>query len=158
MAWPCTQRSAISSRSANERERPESGFADGLNIAGGRPPAFRNHRVPTAGGTSAAAAASSLARPAAIAGQNRRRSSRPATGGRPGDRNGARPARSDRRFRLSIATASVKVLRRPLESARYTSGSAKRGVAGVYNRALYLCERRKALKRWAEHVSALSQE
>src|SRR5215213_6194108 len=122
MAWPCTRRSAISSRSANERERPESGFADGLNIAGGMPPAFRNHRVPTAGGTSAAAAASSLARPAAIATQNRRRSSRPATGGRPGDRNGARPDRSDLRFRLSIAAASVKVLRRPLESAQYAAG------------------------------------
>jgi hypothetical protein len=26
---PCTQRSAISSRSANERYRPDSGFADG---------------------------------------------------------------------------------------------------------------------------------
>src|SRR3954447_26434816 len=82
------------------------------------PPAFRNHRVPTAGGTSAAAAASSLAMPAAIATQNRRRSSRPATGGRPGDRNGARPDRSDLRFRLSIATASVKVLRRPLDPAQ----------------------------------------
>ena len=40
----------------------------------------------------------------------------------------------------------------------HTSGAAKRGVAGVYNRALYLCERRKALKRWAEHASDLSRE
>src|SRR5215218_8807623 len=40
----------------------------------------------------------------------------------------------------------------------HTSGVAKRGVAGVYNRALYLCERRKALKRWAEHVSALAMQ
>ncbi len=44
------------------------------------------------------------------------------------------------------------------EVVNHTSGAAKRGVAGVYNRALYLCERRKALKRWAEHVSIMSRE
>jgi hypothetical protein len=55
--------------------------------------------------------------PAAIAAQNRCRSSRPATGGRPGDDNGARPHRRERRFRMLIATSFVKVLRRPLESA-----------------------------------------
>ena len=49
--------------------------------------------------------------------QNSLRSSRPATGGRPGDRKGLRPDRSDRRFRLSIATSSFQALRRPLESA-----------------------------------------
>jgi putative transposase len=59
--------------------------------------------------------------PAAIAAQNRRRSSRRATGGRPGDGNGARPDRSERRFRSFTATSSVKVLRRPLESAQYVS-------------------------------------
>jgi hypothetical protein len=57
--------------------------------------------------------------PAAIAVQNRRRSSRPATGGRPGENNGARPDRSERRLCLFIATSSFKVLRRPLESAQY---------------------------------------
>jgi hypothetical protein len=81
------------------------------------PPAFRNHLVPTAGGTPASTAANSLALPAVIAAQNRRCSSRPATGGRPGDDNGARPDRSERRFRMFIATSFVKVLRRPLESA-----------------------------------------
>src|SRR4051812_6954565 len=85
------------------------------------PPAFRDHRVPTACGTPAVAAASSLDKPVAMAAQNPRRWSRSATGGRPGDRNGARPDRSDLRFRLSIATASVKVLRRPLEAAQYVS-------------------------------------
>ncbi len=45
--------------------------------------AFLNHRVPTACDTPVSTAASSLALPAAIAAQNRRRSSRPATGGRP---------------------------------------------------------------------------
>ncbi len=53
--------------------------------------------------------------------QNSCRSLRVATGGRPGDRNGGRPHRSDRRFFLSIATFSIEVLRRPLESAQYVS-------------------------------------
>src|SRR3954465_1142348 len=117
----CARRSAISSRSANERYRPESGFADGLDIDGGIPPACLNHRVPTACDTPASTAASSLARPAAIAAQNRRRSSRPAIGGRPGENNGGRPDRSERRFRADIATSSRRVLRRPLESAQLTS-------------------------------------
>ena len=81
------------------------------------PPAFRNHRVPTACDTPTPAAASSLAAPAAIAAQNRRRSSRPATDGRPGEKKRIRPERSERRFRMFTATSSVKVLRRPLESA-----------------------------------------
>ena len=59
--------------------------------------------------------------PAAIAPQNRRRSSCPAAGGRPGENNGIRPDRSERRFRRFIATSSVKVLRRPLEPAQYVS-------------------------------------
>ena len=84
------------------------------------PPAFLNHRVPAACGTPTPTAASSLAVPAAIAAQNRRRSSRPATGGRPGENKRTRPERSERRFRIFIATP-VKGLRRPLESAQYTS-------------------------------------
>src|SRR5271167_2191635 len=84
------------------------------------PPAFLNHRVPTACGTPTPTAASSLAVPAAIAAQNRRRSSRPATGGRPGENKRTRPERSERRFRMFIATP-VKVLRRPPESAQYAS-------------------------------------
>src|SRR6476619_494404 len=117
LEWPCARRSVISSRSANERYRPESGFADGLNIDDGIPPAFLNHRVPTACDTPAATAASSLAIPAAIAAQNRRFSSRPVAGGRPGENSGARP---DRRFRFCIATSFQGVLRRPLESAQFT--------------------------------------
>jgi integrase len=35
----------------------------------------------------------------------------------------------------------------------HLSGVAKRGVAGVYNRALYLRERRVALERWAELIT-----
>ena len=88
------------------------------------PPAFLNHRVPTACGTPTPTAASSLAVPAAIAAQNRRRSSRPATGGRPGENKRTRPERSDRRFRMLITTP-VKGLRRPLESANWASITMK---------------------------------
>lgn len=35
----------------------------------------------------------------------------------------------------------------------HASGAAKAGVAGVYNRALYLDERREALQKWAKWVS-----
>ncbi|MDX8496090.1 integrase core domain-containing protein, partial [Mesorhizobium sp. VK22B] len=44
-------------------------------------------------------------------------------GGRPGDGNGARPERCDRRFPMPIATSFVQVLRRPLESAQYACGA-----------------------------------
>src|SRR3954469_8624045 len=116
MPWPWARHGAISSRSANTRYRPESGFADGASDLGDIPPASRNQRGPTAGDPPASIAAASLDRPAAIAAQNRRGFSRCATPGRPGDRgNTARSARSERRFPALIATPSVKVLRRPLE-------------------------------------------
>ena len=107
----------MSSRSSNDRYLPDGGFAAGLHIAGGIPPASRNHLVPTGCDTPALNAATSLLIPAAMSVQNSCRSLRVATGGRPGDRNGGRPHRSDRRFFLSIATFSVEVLRRLLESA-----------------------------------------
>ncbi|WP_430699614.1 IS3 family transposase, partial [Mesorhizobium captivum] len=52
-----------------------------------------------------------------------------ATGGRPGDGNGARPERCDRRFPMPIATSFVQVLRRPLESAQHTSEQFQRLMA-----------------------------
>src|SRR4051794_7174105 len=117
MPWPRARHSAISSRSANTRYRSDGGFADGASVVGGMPPASRNQRPPTAGDTPASIAAASLDRPAAIAAQNRRRFSRCATPGRPGDPgNTARSARSERRLPALIATPSVKVLRRQLES------------------------------------------
>src|SRR5436309_14711142 len=87
------------------------------------PPPSRNQRTPTAGDTPATTPASSLDKPCAIAAQNRCRSSRRATGGRPGERIGARPARSARRrFAAPIATLLVvEALRRPVESAQYLS-------------------------------------
>jgi len=109
---PCALRSAISSRSANERYRPESGFAEDLNTAGGMPPAFRNNRGPTACDSPALSAASSLFNPAAIPRQNSSCSARPATGGRP---NEPSRARVDCFLRMPIATSVSGVLRRPLE-------------------------------------------
>jgi transposase InsO family protein len=57
-----------------------------------------------------------------MAAQNRRRSSRRPTGGRPGERNFRRPERSARRrFGLVITTSSARVLQRPIESTQFTS-------------------------------------
>ncbi len=39
----------------------------------------------------------------------------------PGDGNGARPDRAERRFRMLIATSNFRVLRRPRECAQYVS-------------------------------------
>src|SRR4051812_22889434 len=126
MEWPCTLRSAISSRSFNERYRPERAFAEDLNIAGGMPPAFRNNLLPTGCDNPASSAASSLLNPAAIARQNLFCSSRPAIEGRPGDGNGARPDRADLRLTTFIATSKLLVLRRPFESAQYSGADVVR--------------------------------
>jgi hypothetical protein len=39
----------------------------------------------------------------------------------------------------------------------HMTGAAKRGVAGVYNRALYLHERRLALMKWTDFVQTLGK-
>jgi len=99
-----------------ERQVPRRGWLDDAVRCDGRmPPASRNHRPPTAGETPTLTAASSLELPVAIAAQNNRCSRRRATKGRPGDRSFARPARSDRRLRVVIATLPPEVLRRPIE-------------------------------------------
>jgi Integrase core domain len=67
------------------------------------PPDSRNHLVPTAGHTFASAAASSL------------------ECGRPGEHKAFRRDRAERRFRAAIATSSLEVLRRPIESTQYAS-------------------------------------
>ena len=92
----------------------------GARWEGAIPPARRNQRKPTGWEIPTAIAASSLDRPAAMNAQNRRRASRDATPGRPGDLNLPRRTRSERR-RPAIATPSVKPLRRPLESTQYVS-------------------------------------
>jgi len=102
---PRARASAIRSRSANDRYRPAGAAADGARCDGGIPPHSRNHLVPTACDTPASWAASSLEHPAAIACQNHRRSDRCSTGGRPGDRIFARPAKSAFRFLIPINTS-----------------------------------------------------
>ncbi|MEE7466212.1 hypothetical protein MOF8_04330 [Methylobacterium oryzae] len=53
---------------------------------------------------------------------------------------------------LGIAPHVVEAL------VNHISGSAKAGVAGVYNRATYATEKREALNAWAEHVLRKSRE
>jgi hypothetical protein len=48
--------------------------------------------------------------------------------------------------RLAIAPHVVEAV------VNHVSGPAKRGVAGVYNRAIYLDDRRRALEAWADFV------
>ena len=111
---------ASSSRSANDRYRPDNGFDDRASVDGGMPPASRNHRAPTGADTPAPIAAFSLDAPAAINTQKRRRCVCCATGGRPGERGLLRNARSDRR-RPAIPTFLPRVLRRPIEFTQYVS-------------------------------------
>ena len=53
--------------------------------------------------------------------------------------------------RLGIAPHVVEAV------VNHVSGPAKRGVAGVYNRALYLKDRRDALSLWAAYVTCLAE-
>ena len=88
---------ASSSRSTNDRYRPDNGFDDRASVDGGKPPASRNQRAPTGTDTPAPIAASSLDRPSAINTQKGRRCVCCASRGRPGERSLLRNARSDRR-------------------------------------------------------------
>src|SRR5512140_3962062 len=93
-----------------------------MRATDGIPPPSRNHRTPTASDTPASPAASTVDTPRAIAAQNRWRSSRRPTDGRPGEYITGRPARSDLRRCATIATPLVKVmLRGPVEPRQYTS-------------------------------------
>lgn len=61
-----------------------------------------------------------------------------------------------RRTMVTIMNEHLQVPPHVVEAVvNHVSGDAKRGVAGVYNRALYLEERRAALIRWNEFVAAL---
>src|SRR4051794_9298419 len=86
------------------------------------PPRWRNQRDPTGPDTPTATAASSLLSPSAILAQNARSTSRRG-GGRPGDRIGARPVFVDihAAVRPIVTPLLIGVLRRPVESAQYTS-------------------------------------
>src|SRR5262245_8001351 len=61
-------------------------------------------------------------------------------------------------FRRSVSTAlhdRFLVLPHVVEVLLGHAGGHKSGVAGTYNKALYLEERRRALERWGAHVMAL---
>ena len=83
----------------------------------GIPPRSRNHRLPAAWDAPTANAASSLLKPLAISRQNSRSTSR-RSDGFPGDFIGALPVNSViHPAGLPIHTSTIKVLRRPVESA-----------------------------------------
>jgi integrase len=60
-------------------------------------------------------------------------------------------------LRRSAATGMAEIGVQPhiIEAALNHISGARRGVAGIYNRAQYADEKRDALKRWAEHVQAI---
>jgi len=61
-------------------------------------------------------------------------------------------------FRRSLSTALHErfgVLPHVVEAILGHADGHKAGVAGIYNKAIYLDERRRALERWADHVGAL---
>jgi hypothetical protein len=61
-------------------------------------------------------------------------------------------------FRRSLSTALHERFNVPphvVEAILGHVGGHKSGVAGVYNKALYLDERRRALERWGEHIETL---
>src|SRR4030081_2932876 len=87
----------------------------------------------------APAAASSLDKPNAIAAQNLLSSSRPATGGRPGEGNGALLERSERRrFNLVIVTPH-EALRRPLESALAAAVAVPLSISAFFTQSRSVC-------------------
>ena len=118
---PPARHSALSSRSAKVSYRRESGLDERDKWEGAIPPVSRNQRVPTGCDIPTAIAASSLERTSATSAQNRRRCSCRATGGRPGDRNLSRKARSERRRPAIAPTLTATVLRQPVASTQYTS-------------------------------------
>jgi hypothetical protein len=61
-----------------------------------------------------------------------------------------------RRTMVTIMNEKLAVPPHIVEAVvNHTSGLAKAGVAGVYNRALYLSDRRKALDTWSDYVLAI---
>jgi integrase len=61
-----------------------------------------------------------------------------------------------RRTMVTVMNEYLQVPPHVVEAVvNHISGDAKRGVAGIYNRALYLEERRAALKRWNAHIDGI---
>lgn len=63
-----------------------------------------------------------------------------------------------RRTMVTVMNERLNVQPHVVEAVvNHTSGMAKRGVAGVYNRALYLNDRRDALLAWADYIDAIAR-
>ena len=63
-----------------------------------------------------------------------------------------------RRTMVTVMNERLGIVPHVVEATiNHLSGPAKRGVAGVYNRALYMEDRRHALRMWAEYVTALDR-
>ena len=61
-----------------------------------------------------------------------------------------------RRTFVTISNERLGILPHIVEAVvNHVSGMAKAGVAGTYNRALYLTERRRALLAWADHLTVI---
>lgn len=90
---------------------------------GGMPPRWRNQRDPTGVDTPTAVAASSLETPSPPSTRTDAAPAAQFTGGCPGERIDARPAKFARRarFRAISNSLDLKVLRRPLKSAQYVA-------------------------------------
>ena len=111
------QRSTISSRSANDRHLPEMGF----DMNNGIPLRCRNQREPTTGDSPTASAAFSLVIPVAFCTQNSLSISRRCEGA-PGECSASLPVNCFiHPAGLPINTSWLEVLRRPVESAQFTS-------------------------------------
>jgi integrase len=62
-------------------------------------------------------------------------------------------------FRRSLSTALHERFGVPphvVEAILGHVGAYKSGVAGIYNKAVYADERRRALQRWADHIEQLT--
>lgn len=63
-----------------------------------------------------------------------------------------------RRTMSTLMNDRLGILPHVVEAVLNHVGGAKAGVAGVYNKALYLRERVEALNLWADHLAAIIQE
>ena len=64
-----------------------------------------------------------------------------------------------RRTMVTMMNERLRITPHVVEACvNHISGKAKAGVAGVYNKAVYLDERREALTAWAECIGTLASQ
>ncbi|WP_417798985.1 hypothetical protein [Terasakiella pusilla] len=62
------------------------------------------------------------------------------------------------RTMVTMMNEKLKVAPHVVEACvNHASGAAKMGVAGVYNKALYLDERKDALNNWTQHIQKICE-